>query len=89
MYSKETATAIAKKSREKYGANIGIGVTGTMGNVDPENESVSVPGQVYFAIDFNGDINDYYVEIPWQKSRLMYKLAVAGEVCDVLLGMID
>ncbi|MBP3340018.1 MAG: CinA family protein [Lachnospiraceae bacterium] len=88
VYSKETARAMAKVCREKYGANIGIGVTGTMGNIDPANENASVPGQVYFSIDFNGSINDYYVELPWQESRLMYKLAVAKEVCEVLLTMI-
>lgn len=89
VYSKETAIAMAKVCREKYSTNIGIGVTGTMGNVDPANESASVPGQMYFAIDFNGVVKDYYVEIPWQESRLMYKLVVAKEVYDVLFSMID
>ena len=32
-----------------YKADIGIGVTGTLGNVDPANQD-SVPGHVYFAI---------------------------------------
>ena len=35
VYSKETAGAMAKACRKAYNANIGIGVTGTMGNVDP------------------------------------------------------
>ena len=34
VYSKETAGAMAKACRKAYNANIGIGVTGTMGNVD-------------------------------------------------------
>ena len=50
VYSKETAEAMAAACRSAYQADIGIGVTGTMGNVDPANASASVPGQVYFAI---------------------------------------
>ena len=44
VYSKETAGAMAKACRKAYNANIGIGVTGTMGNVDPANPNASVPG---------------------------------------------
>ena len=86
VYSKETAMAMASACRKAYSANIGIGVTGTMGNVDPANTDISVPGQVYFAIDFNGKVDGYYIEIPPQPSRLMYKLAVAKEVADALLA---
>ncbi|MBQ0001686.1 MAG: nicotinamide-nucleotide amidohydrolase family protein [Clostridiales bacterium] len=82
VYSKETAREMAAACRKAYAANIGVGVTGTMGNVDPANESASVPGQVYFAIDYNGNITDYYLELEPQPTRLMYKLAVAGEVAD-------
>ena len=88
VYSKETARAMAEVCREAYEANIGIGVTGTMGNVDPENSEASVPGQVYFAISFNGNVTDYYRELPPQPSRLMYKLAVAKEVVDELMKML-
>lgn len=45
------------------------GVTGTMGNVDPANESASIPGIVYFAIDYNGEIKSYCVEISCQETR--------------------
>lgn len=83
VYSKETASAMAKACRKAYSADIGIGVTGTMGNVDPANPKISVPGQVYFAIDFQGQVQAYYVELPPQPTRLMYKLAVAKEIADV------
>ena len=86
VYSKETAMAMASACRKAYSANIGIGITGTMGNVDPANTDISVPGQVYFAIDFNGKVDGYYIELPPQPSRLMYKLAVAKEVADALLA---
>ena len=41
VYSKETAEAMAKACAKVYEANIGIGVTGTMGNVDPANPEAS------------------------------------------------
>ena len=83
VYSKETACA------NMYGADIGIGVTGTMGNTDPDNADASVPGQVYFAISLKGTVRSYVVEIPQQPSRLMYKLAVAKEVYDVLMRLFE
>ena len=107
---------MAEACRKAYGADIGIGVTGTMGNVDPANPEASVPGQVYFAIAMRsvreeetvsgnptasspaasnptakGPASDiltssYYVELVPQPTRLMYKLAVAEEIYQVLMG---
>ena len=85
VYTKETPGAMAKACRKAYNANIGIGVTGTMGNVDPANPNASVPGQVYFAIDIDGDVEAYYVELPPQPTRLAYKLAVAEEIYEELV----
>lgn len=89
VYSKETAEAMATACANMYGADIGIGVTGTMGNTDPDNADASVPGQVYFAISMKGSVRSYVVEIPQQPSRLMYKLAVAKEVYDVLMRLFE
>ena len=89
VYSKETAEAMATACANMYGADIGIGVTGTMGNMDPDNADASVPGQVYFAISMKGSVRSYVVEIPQQPSRLMYKLAVAKEVYDVLMRLFE
>lgn len=88
VYSRETAREMAAVCRKEYQANIGIGVTGTMGNVDPANPEASVPGQVYFAIDFDGVLRDYYVELESQPSRLMYKLTVAEEVVQELFKVL-
>lgn len=84
VYSRETAAAMAKACRNTYGADIGIGVTGTMGNADPANPGASVPGQVYFAIDFQGSVETFFVELPPQPTRLLYKLAVAWEIGEEL-----
>lgn len=89
VYSKETAGSMAKACRKAYNANIGIGVTGTMGNVDPANPDASIPGQVYFAIDIDGDVRTYYVELPSQPTRLAYKLAVAEEIYEELVKRLD
>lgn len=87
VYSRETAKAMAASCRKAFDANIGIGVTGTMGNVDPANRD-SIPGQVYFAIDYNGQMQEYYRELPVQPTRYAYKLAVAKEVVDELLYLL-
>lgn len=80
VYSRETARAMAEACRAAYRADIGIGVTGTMGNVDPANAAASVPGCVYFAIALDGATHDFFVELQPQPTRLAYKLAVADEV---------
>ena len=63
VYSIETAEAMAKACRKAYQADIGIGVTGTMGNVDPANQAASVPGQVYFAISTDRETKGYETQI--------------------------
>lgn len=85
VYSKETAEAMAKACVKAYDANIGIGVTGTMGNADPANPSSSGPGQIYFAIGIDGEVESHYIELESQPTRLMYKLAVAKEIYNVLM----
>lgn len=87
VYSMETAIEMAKICRKAYQANIGIGVTGTFENLDSKNQD-SVPGQVYFAIDANGQVNAYVRELEKQDSRYEYKLAVAKEIVEVLLNML-
>lgn len=89
VYSKETAEAMASACAISYDANIGIGVTGTTGNTDPANPKASVPGQVYFAIDIDRDIESYYIELPPQPTRLAYKLAVAKEIYDALMERLN
>lgn len=86
VYSRETAEAMARACMKAYDADIGIGITGTMGNVDPANPDDSVPGQLYFAIGMQDNVTSYHIELSPQPSRLMYKLAAAEEVYKVLIG---
>lgn len=89
VYSEETAVAMAKACREKYLADIGIGVTGTMGNADPSNLESSKPGKVYFAISFKDETTSFYIEVEPKESRYAYKLAVAGEVVQELIKLLE
>lgn len=92
VYSCETAEAMAKACRKAFGANIGIGVTGTMGNVDPSNETYSEPGVVYFAIDKDllgsSKCESYKIELSPQKTRLAYKMAVAEKIYEILCKLL-
>lgn len=87
VYSKETAIKMATIAKDKMKADIGIGITGTMGNVDPNNPDSSTPGKVFFAIAYK-EVEAFEVNIAPQPSRLMYKLAVAKEIYDVIIKMI-
>lgn len=84
VYSKETAKAMAETCRKSYQADIGIGVTGTFGNLDPNNKD-SEKGKVYFAIDMDSQVIAYERELKLQDSRYEYKLAIAEEIVDELL----
>ena len=88
VYSKETALAMAKACKDSYQADIGIGVTGSFGNVDPNNPD-SVPGEVYFAIADKTEAEAYHCMIPPQISRLYYKLFMADLIADKLIEKIE
>lgn len=88
VYSKETAIAMAQAAANTYKANISIGITGTMGNIDPANPHTSSPGHVYFAILLNGTLFSYSIELEAQENRLMYKLAVAEEIYQALMELL-
>ena len=83
VYSKETAAEMARVCRAFYDADIGIGVTGTFGNVDPNNKD-STPGEVFFAISMRDGTESFYCEVPEQPSRLYYKLYMANVIADEL-----
>ena len=87
VYSAETAVAMATACRKAFGADIGIGVTGSMGNIDPANGD-SVPGEIFFAIDFKDDIKQHHIKIVPQESRFDYKLAVAAAVAKELTELL-
>ena len=89
VYSEEVAMEMAQVLRKKYNTNIGIGVTGTMGNIDPSNIESSELGKVYFAINIDGKVETYSRKVPPQPSRLLYKLFVADMICAELKKRLD
>lgn len=87
VYSIETACAMAESCRRTYSADFGIGITGSFGNVDPNNGD-SVPGEVFFAIATEKETLSWHCTIPLQPSRLAYKLYMADAIADRLLPLI-
>ena len=88
VYSVETAKAMAERCAEIYHANIGIGVTGTMGNIDPANATDSVPGHVYYAVCLNGTTVCRQKTLAPEASRLLYKLAVADHIAQLVFELL-
>ncbi len=88
VYSLHTAHAMAEAAKEAYHANIAVGVTGTMGNIDPENECASTPGEVYISVITDDDEVTERYKLDPQESRLMYKLEVAEIVYLILSDML-
>ena len=85
VYSAQTAVAMAEACRAAFAAGIGIGVTGSFGNIDPNNAD-SVPGEVFFAIATDGGVVPFHCAVPAQPSRLAYKLYMADVIAEALLG---
>ncbi|MCR5093235.1 MAG: CinA family protein [Lachnospiraceae bacterium] len=86
VYSPETAAAMARVCRDAYAADFAIGITGTFGNIDPNNED-SIPGEVNFAIARRERMEVFHCRLPLLSSRLQYKLAVADMAADRMLEM--
>lgn len=84
VYSAETAAAMAEACRAAYSADIGVGITGSFVNADPNN-SDSVPGEVYFAIATGEGTETFHCAVPVQASRLAYKLYMADVIANRLM----
>ena len=82
VYSEETAASMATLCREKFGTDIGVGVTGSIGRIDPAN-SDSVPGEVYIAVNFLGDTEAKFLSVT-SPARMDAKYEVADKVCELM-----
>lgn len=87
VYSRETAAAMAESCARYYGADIGIGITGSFGNADPNNPD-SVPGEIYFAIHANGKTKTYFLAGITVPNRHEGKYLAAEAVADELLKIL-
>lgn len=87
VYSKETAEAMAASCRRCYAADIGVGITGTFANPDPQNPSPL--RKVWFAIETDKGCYSFEKDVLLLDSRHEYKLFAANEVCNRLLEIIN
>ena len=88
VYSLETAVDMAWNTRRNFGSQIGIGVTGSLGNVDPVNKD-SVSGKVFFQIC--QDSENCPVELIFQnlpETRKEQKQKVVDIVLSVLYAIL-
>ena len=85
VYSEETAKAMAIAARTSFNAMLGIGVTGTTGNIDPKNKKDSVPGKIYFALSSKQKTESFSIELPPQDSRADYKFLAAEKILEKLV----
>lgn len=84
VYSQETAIAMAKAVKEKTGSSIGIGVTGQLGRLDPNNQVGNI-NCVWFAIvDENDKVLVKKVIVP-NVERKNQKQSVINEIAISLL----
>ena len=77
VYSTECASAMAKACKDSFRTEIGIGVTGSFGNVDPNNAD-SVPGVVYCSIvTENGTFTGTLTGVSGSRSECKMQVAEA------------
>lgn len=88
VYSPQTAAAMAQACAAAYHADIGIGITGSFGNADPNN-SDSVPGQVHYALCMNGKTETFLLDNLFAPTRREAKLAVAEAVGERLISLLS
>ena len=89
VYSRECAEAMAQTAQEKLNTDVAIGITGTTGNVDPNNAD-SVQGQVYFCIRIENQAHTFELQAEVaDMSRHEIKQMYADEVFEKLGELIS
>lgn len=83
VYSTQTAEEMSSACIKMYPSDIGIGVTGSFGNVDPSNKD-SVPGKVFIAININGKVESIEYSLDVNISRFESKISVADKVWEMI-----
>lgn len=75
VYSPETAFEMALTTKMKFDSDIGIGITGSFGNVDPANKD-SIAGVIHYQILWNGSehpIKLVYHNVDWKRKEMKQK----------------
>ena len=88
VYSRECAEAMAETVRNNLHTDIGVGITGTAGNVDLNNAD-SVQGKVFFCIRIKDQAHTYEMDFDVAKmSRHEIKQLYADRVFEALEQLI-
>lgn len=91
VYSEETAKAMAAACRKAFGADIGIGVTGTFADPDPANPG-STLGEVFYAIcckDGEAETCSVFkMQTESAADRHEARMMVADKVADAVLSIL-
>lgn len=87
VYSAETAIAMANAVKKEANADVGIGVTGQIGRIDPNNPGCE-NGNVWYAISNNSDVTvcKLYVD---DMTRDKQKKIVIREIMETLRNIVD
>ena len=88
VYSSQTADTMANACKMAYQADIGIWVTGSFWNRDPNNKD-SIPGVVYFSIKTKDETYSYQIELPTDISRHQSKIEVAQKIYEKLSKILN
>lgn len=90
VYSAETAEAMAEAATNGWrDADIGIGITGTIGRIDPANKD-SVADTVYVCVKFrNNEVIDTVEMHPGSDSRTECKKILAAAIADIIIRVLS
>lgn len=87
VYSSETAIEMAKAAKKQAGSNIGVGVTGQLGRIDPNNPVEKLNCVWYAIIKQNDEIIVKHLNVP-SDERKNQKEFVIKAVASTILELI-
>ena len=89
VYSAECAEAMAKAIQNKYHTDIAIGITGSTGNIDPNNTD-SIQGDAFYCIRLSDTSYHYHIKMNViNMNRKDIKQAYADEVYKSLYELLQ
>lgn len=87
VYSKETAVEMAKAAKKLASSDIGVGITGQLGRIDPSNP-VEKLNHVWFAIvDKNNNVTEKEIVVPDDDRKNQKEFAI-NKVAKELLNIV-
>ena len=87
VYSAACAEAMARAAMRAFGTDFAVGVTGTLGRIDPANTD-SLPGEVFFCILRGCEAHAERIALDPSLPRPEAKLVVAEAVFTRLLALL-